>query len=325
MRWFASNGFRRPSRRGLSLGMALLPLLLLAAPVRAQEYVIGPEDVLQISVWMHPELEKTVSVSADGSITFAPIGDLKASGLTPAQLADRLGDRLSTYLRQTSTVTVTVTQFLSRSIYVSGAVAKPGRYGFEKIPGIVDVINQAGGALAGADLTQVQVVRREGDRRRTFTMDVASAMRDGVGTNLQPLRPGDTVVISAGLGGTVAPGEASGVIGEVNKPGLYPVGAGQDIWTLLAAAGGLTRSGNLSDVRVITRQQGGQAVVTVNLKDQLHRGSRTPFIVHAGDVVVVAPSGSSGVGRAWTGLTQLLAVSRDILNLVIIADYFNEN
>jgi polysaccharide export outer membrane protein len=303
----------------------VLPALLVATQVRAEEYVLGPEDVIQISVWMHPELEKTLSVSADGTITFAPIGEVKAGGLTPSQLADRLGDRLSTYLRQTTTVTVTVTQFLSRSIFISGAVAKPGRYGFEKIPSLVDAINQAGGAVPGADLTQVQIIRREGDRRRTFTVDVGSAMRDGVGTNLPALRPGDTIVISAGLGGAVAPGDASGVIGEVNKPGLYPVGSGQDLWTLLAAAGGLTQRGNLSDVRVIQKQQGGQAVVMVNLRDQLQHGTRTPLIVHSGDVVVVAPSGASGLGRAWTGFTQVLTVSRDLLNLVLVADYLKKN
>jgi polysaccharide export outer membrane protein len=322
MKWIATMGVR-PMRWVWVLALAVVPLVFGVATVRAQEYVVGPEDVLQISVWMHPELEKTVTVSADGMITFAPIGDLKAAGLTPTQLADRLGDRLSTYLRQTSTVTVTVTQFLSHSIYISGAVAKPGRYGFEKVPGIVDAINQAGGAVPGADLSQVQIIRREGDRRRTLTVDVASAMRDGGSTNLPALKPGDTIVISAGLGGVVAPGDASGVMGEVSKPGLYPVGAGQDLWTLLAAAGGLTTRGNLSDVKVITRTAGGQAVVSVNLRDQLQHGTRNPFVVHAGDVVFVQPSGASALGRTWTGFTQALSVSRDLLNLVIVADYLH--
>jgi polysaccharide biosynthesis/export protein len=324
MRWIASKGIRRLAL-GLTAVLAFAPLLLLALPAQAEDYVIGPEDVLQVSVWMHPELSSPVTVNSDGGITFPPIGEVKAAGLTPTQLADRLGDRLSTYLRQTSTVTVTVTQFLSHSIYISGAVAKPGRYGFEKIPGIVDAISQAGGAVPGADLSQVQVIRREADRRRTFNVDVGSAMRDGIGVNLPALKPGDTIVISGGMGGAVAPGDASGVLGEVGKPGLYPVGTGQELWTLLAAAGGLTSRGNLSDVRVITRQQAGQAVVLVNLKEQLHRGTKTPFVVHAGDVVVVSPTGSSAIGRTWTGFTQVLSVSRDLLNLAIVADYLKNH
>lgn len=314
-------------RRGWAARVWLVAIaaLALAMPALAEEYIIGPDDVLQISVWQHAELEKTVTVSSDGTITFAPIGDFKAAGLKPSQLADRLSDRLSTYLRTTTPVTVTVTQFLSHSVYVQGAVAKPGRYGFEKIPSIVDVISEAGGAAPGADLSGVQVTRMEGDRRRTFNVDVASALRGGSSANLATLRPGDTVVVPAGLGGVLAPSDAAGVLGEVNKPGLYPVGAGQDVWTVLAAAGGLTQRGNLADVRVLARQGAQQTVFAINLKDQLTRGSRTPFLVHGGDVVVVAPSGSSGVARAWNGFTQVLSISRDLLNIAVVADYIQRN
>ena len=314
--------------RGMAGWLGVLALLVLAAPARAQEYVIGPEDVLQISVWMHPELEKTVTVTADGNVTFAPIGDFKAAGLKPSQLANRLSDRLSTYLRTTTTVTVTVTQFMSHSVYVQGAVAKPGRYGFERIPSVLDVINQAGGATPGADLSGVQITRLEGDRRRTFNADVASAMRGGNASTLPQLRPGDTVVVPEGIGGTsgtLAPSDAAGVLGEVNKPGLYPVGAGQDVWTVLAAAGGLTQRGNLSDVRVIARQGVAQTVFAVNLKDQLAHGTRAPFVVHGGDVVVVGATGSSAVARGWTGLTQVLGISRDLLDIVLIRDYIKRN
>jgi len=305
---------------GITLAVALLAVAP-AVHAATDDYVIGPEDVLQVSVWMHSDLDKSVTVSAEGNITFAPIGDFKAAGLTPAQLADRLSDRLSTYLRSTTTVTVNVTQFMSRSIYVQGAVAKPGRLGFERLPNIVDVLSQAGGATPGADLSAVQVTRLEGDHRRTFTVDVASALREGVTTNLPPLKPGDTIVVPAGLGGTMAPSDAAGVLGEVNKPGLYPVGPGHDVWTVLAAAGGLTQRGDLAVIKVLTRQASGQTVFDVNLKEQLHHGTRAPFLVHGGDVVYVAATGSSTFGRAWTGFTQVLDISKDLLNIAIIADY----
>ena len=303
-------------------------LLLTAAPLRAEEYTIGPEDVLQVSVWMHPELERTLTVSADGDITFPPLGEVKAAGQTPAQLAARLGDRLSTYLRRTTTVTVTVAQYLSRSVYISGAVARPGRYGFEKIPNLVDVLNQAGGPTPGADLSQVQLLRREGGARVPVSVDVARALAEGAEEVLPGLRPGDSILVpgGAGAGAAAAPGSAAGVLGEVNKPGLYAVGAGQDLWTVLAAAGGLTVRGNLADVRVLSRQRdSSSAVVSVNLREELKHGSRSPFVVRAGDVVVVTPTGGSVLGRGWTGLTQVMAISRDVLNAVLIADYFNRN
>jgi polysaccharide export outer membrane protein len=308
------------------LGVALALVTLLASrPARAEEYVIGAEDVLQVSVWMHPELERAVTVGADGSITFPPVGDLKAASQTPNQLATRLADRLSSYLRQTATVTVTVTQYLSQSVFVLGGVAKPGRYGFERLPGVVDVINQAGGASAGADLSQVQVIRREGDLRRPQTADVARALREGTDAGLPALKPGDTVVVpvpaatGGAVGGGAVGGDVVGVLGEVNRPGLYPVGGGQDVWMVLAAAGGITPHGHLGDVRVVRPKDSGTSVFGVNLKGQLARGAREPFVVHSGDVVFVTGSGSWG--STWTALTQFLAISRDLVNVVVLADY----
>lgn len=317
MRWMRSFP---PAALGLAVLVAFGAWSL---PALADDYVIGPEDVLQVSVWMHPELEKTVTVNGDGVITYAPLGDIKASGLTASQLGARVGDKLSTYLRQTTTVTITVTQFLSHSIYVSGAVAKPGRYGFEKIPGVIDVLTQAGGAVPGADLSQVQIVRKEGEARRTLMADVAASLRDGDTSKLPALKPGDTVMVPAGsTGGAIASGEGAGVLGEVQKPGLYAVGGGQDLWMVLAVAGGLTARGDISRVRVITAQASGPpAVYTYNLRDALRNGPRGPFMVKPGDVVFVEASAASGWGKAWNGFAQVLSVSRDLLNLAVLNDY----
>jgi len=311
---------------GVVLALATSPA---CGPALAEEYVIGAEDVLQVSVWMHPELERAVTVGADGSITFPPVGDLKAAGQTPNQLSTRLADRLSSYLRQTATVTVSVTQYLSQSVFVSGGVARPGRYGFERLPGVVDVINQAGGAIVGADLSQVQVIRREGDLRRPLPADVAKALREGSDAGLPALRPGDTVVVpveaarGATGGGFTGGGDAVGVLGEVTRPGLYPVGAGQDVWMVLAAAGGVTPHGNLGDVRVVRPKDSGTSVFGVDLKEQLARGARERFVVHSGDVVFV--TGSGALGASWTALTQFLALSRDLVNVVVLVDYLKHN
>lgn len=306
--------------------LVLAALGLGAAAARAVEYTLGYEDGVAVSVWMHPELERTLTIGSDGNVTYSPIGEVKAAGLTTKQLADRIADRLSTYLRQTVTVTVTVSQYLSRSVFVSGAVAKPGRYGFENIPGLVDVVSQAGGALPGADLSAVQVIRREGEARRTLTADVASALRDGVVSGLPSLRPGDTVVVPGGMGAAAAaPGEGAGVIGEVTRPGIYPVGAGQELWALLAVAGGPTPRSDLTTVRVLTRTGAGQAVVTVNLRDALRRGTPAPFMVRAGDVVVISPTSATAIGQTWTGLTAVLAVSRDLLNLAVLRDVYRRS
>jgi polysaccharide export outer membrane protein len=306
----------------------MLGVLLSAPAARAAEYVLGPEDVLSVSVYLHPELERTATIDANGDVTLPPVGTVKAAGLTPKQLGDRLADKLSTYLRQTTAVTVTVTQFMSHSVFVTGAIAKPGRYGFEVIPSLVEVIGQAGGAVPGADLSHVQIVRKQGANRRTLYADVSSTLRDGDTSRLPALEAGDTVILPGGIGAAgslSASGGGVGVIGEVGKPGLYGVGEGQDVWTLLAVAGGVTREGNLSNVRVVTREGSGVSVVKLNLKQVLEQGSKSIFVVKDGDVVYVPRSASSKWGVTLTTATVLAGITRDVFNILVLRDIANSN
>lgn len=307
---------------------AALPLVLACAtapPVHAADYVLGVEDEVAISVWMHPELDRRATIATDGTVTFPPLGDVPAAGLTAKQLGDRVAERLSTYLRQTATVTVSVTRYLSRSVYVIGAVAAPGRYGFAQIPNLLDVINAAGGSVPGADLTRVQIIRQNGPRQGTTVVDVLTAQRQGTEEALPPLEPGDTVVLQSFVGAYApAPGDGFAVLGEVAKPGIYQAGAATTIWLALAQGGGLTPSGDLSNVKLISVRNEGQQVTTVNLRDVLRRGGRTLPTVRGGDVLYVPTRTSSKAAKGWTALTQALALTRDLVNIVIIADYLDK-
>ena len=307
-------------RARLGLLTALF-VLLAVAPAVAEDFVLGAEDVVQVSVWRHPELERSLTVNADGNVVLPPVGEIKAAGLTAKQLGDRIADRLSSYLRETASVTVTVSQFLSQSVVISGAVAKPGRYGFERMPSLVDALGAAGGALTQANLAAVQIVRREGDTRRTLTVDVASALALGETSALPALQAGDGIVVPAAseTGGAVN-GEGVAVLGEVIRPGLFTVGAGQDLWAVLAQAGGATPRGNLSEVRLLTRTDTGHTVTTLNLRQVLDRGSRGPTTLHAGDVLVILPKGST-----WSAFLGVLGLSQNALNVAVLVEYFRNN
>jgi polysaccharide export outer membrane protein len=283
----------------------------------AAEYEIGIDDVLQVSVWLRPELDRSVTVNARGNIVFPPVGEIRAVGLTPRQLSERVGERLTTYLRQTAAVTVTVVQAYSRSIWVTGAVARPGRFGFEAIPGLLEVIGQAGGAAPNADLARVTIIRRAGPNRGQFSVDLDAALRAGTEEALPPLQAGDVVVVPvAGLALGSISTDAAGVLGAVQRPGIYPVGVGADLWMVLALAGGPSATGNLSGIRVLTRQDDVAQAVRVDLSETLRLGNRSPYVVRPGDIVFVDTKGPS----AWGLFTSLLAVTRDVASIVAVIE-----
>jgi polysaccharide export outer membrane protein len=311
-------------RRLAPVMFAVLALLSSFGLARAEDYVLGPEDVIAVSVWLHPELERSVTINADGNVTLPPVGELKAAGLTPKQLGDRIADRMSSYLRQTTTVTVTVAKYMSRSVFVSGSVAAPGRYGFERIPSLVEVLGAAGGALTGAQLDNVQVVRSENGARQTLAADVGAALRDGDTSRLPELRSGDMVIVTGVVlgnssGQAPSPHEGAGVMGEVTHPGLVPVGPGAELWAVLAASGGTTPRANLRSVRVLTRTETGTSVTAYDLQAVLDYGNRSPVMIKSGDVVYV----SAKRATLWSGFSAVLGLSAALLNIVIIAEYLN--
>ncbi len=302
------------------LSAVALALALSAPQARAADYVLGTDDELSISVWLHPEMEKRVTIGKEGSIAFPPIGEVAASGLTPKQLGDRLADRLSAYLRQTTSVTVTVTRFMSHSIYVTGAVNAPGRYGFEEIPDLLTVITTAGGAVPGSDLTRVQLIRREGEGKGTRSVDVLNAQRTGDITSLPKLMPGDVLFLQSFVGAyAAAPGDGFAVLGEVQKPGIYQAGPGTNAWMALALAGGTTKDGDLAKVKIVNVRGDGQQVSTIDLQDVLARGASRVVEVKPGDVLYVSRRGAT----FGTVLTQALALSRDLVNVAILVDYLD--
>jgi polysaccharide export outer membrane protein len=330
------------TRRSRNALLVMLATLLAAGPVSAQvrvapppaavptsgiqnaEYVLGAEDEISISVWLHPELERKVAIGVNGSVVLPPIGEVQAAGLTTKQLGERLSERMSTYLRQTTTVTVSISRYLSRSVTVTGAVNGPGRYGFERIPSLLEVLNAAGGAVPGADLTRVQIVRREGEGKGTTSVDVQSIQRTGNSESLPQLKPGDTIVVQSFAGAYApAPGDGFAVIGEVTRPGIYQAGQASNIWMALAQAGGLTQVGDLGRVKIVTITPEGQQVTELNLKAVLKQGGPSVTLVKPGDIVYVPHTVSSVAAKGWVGLTQTLALTADIVNIVIIADYLN--
>src|SRR5260221_2700469 len=132
-----------------------------AAPIAATSdpaYTIGPEDVLDISVWKEPDVSRVVPVRPDGRISLPLINDVQAAGLSPQQLAGSVAERLKKFLNKPQ-VTVIVTAINSQRVFVVGEVLRAGA--FPLLPGmtVLQALASAGGFTTFADVKKIHVMR----------------------------------------------------------------------------------------------------------------------------------------------------------------------
>jgi len=167
------------------------------APVAAElpaDYVIGPDDVLNVVFWTAKEMSHEVLVRPDGRISLPLINDVLAAGLTPLQLSEEIRGRASKFVLDAGN-TVIVTAINSRRIYVVGEVSSPGQFPLASEMTVLQAIGQAGGFVEGANKGDVVIVRMEDDQERRFKFDYNDVLR---GRNLQQnirLMPGDTILV----------------------------------------------------------------------------------------------------------------------------------
>ena len=181
----------------IKLVLSIFLLLLQGAfqlAMAANEYKIGPGDVLSISVWKEEGMEHEVLVKPDGGITFPLAGDVRASGLTTQQLTNVLKDKLKRYIPN-PVVTVSVLRSTSNKIYVVGKVNRPGEYNATHYMDVLQVLSLAGGLTPFADSDDIKIIRRTNGKEKTFDFDY-DAVISGKRLDMNIiLNAGDTVAV----------------------------------------------------------------------------------------------------------------------------------
>jgi len=158
------------------------------------EYRIGPEDLLDISVWNNPPLNRTAPVRPDGMISLPLLNDVRAEGLTPMQLRDQITKRLTEYMPNPE-VSVIVREVNRFKVSVLGEVRKPGRFDFKSKATVLDAIALAGGLSDYAARSRIVIIRQQdnGATKRipvNYNKIVSTASDDDFF-----LQPGDVVVV----------------------------------------------------------------------------------------------------------------------------------
>lgn len=164
----------------------------------ANDYHIGVDDIVQINVWRNPELSVTVPVRPDGKISIPLVGDIKAGGNTPMQVAAIIEKKLAKFVRSPN-VAVILTElrsheFLSR-VRVTGAVRNPVSMPFRQGMTVLDAVLGAGGVNEFAAANRAKLYRKTGDRTEVFKIKLDRLLNKGdLRTNIV-LQRGDVITV----------------------------------------------------------------------------------------------------------------------------------
>jgi polysaccharide export outer membrane protein len=293
-----------------------------APPQRlSTDYVIGPEDVLDIDVFNVQELSnKTVRVANDGTISLALLGHVQAAGFTTQQLRKELERRWGQSYLENPQVTVFVKEFHAQPVSVIGAVDKPGMYELKGPRTLIEILSMAGGLakLGTAPGRTIVVTRRSGfgeELQPVEGMNLVGA--DKVEINLRRLlysrepglnieiRPFDTVSVSRA--------DIVYVVGDVKKAGGFVLADRENVTVLqaLALAEGLNGTAAKRRARIIRRgANGSRTEIPVDLTKILN-GKSQDVELAANDVLFVPVSGGKAAARR--GVEAMLGTISGIL------------
>ena len=260
------------------------------------DYQIGPEDLIEITLFNIPEAfgaERhltpritTLRVSQKGQISLPLLGQLNVTGLTVLTLEQNLRSAYDKYIHNPQ-VGVLVKEFRQR-VSIIGAVQKPGVFELTGPKTVIDLLAMAGGINDKAG-SQVHIYRQGANGRETHVIDLAILANstgfinaDNAAMVNMPVQAGDMINIpEAGM---------FFVDGAVRKPGSYPLGRRYSLSQAIATAGGVDVELNSNAVSILRRQGPGEVhTIAVDLSDVMSGTAPDPQL-QPDDVIVVPTS-----------------------------------
>lgn len=167
-------------------------------PVKIREFIISPGDELEVFVWRHPDLTRTVKVDPWGNIFLPLVGELKAEGLSIKQIQKEIINRLSRYLVDPHVI-VSVRTYQAYKVAVLGEVKKPSVFPLDHPLRITEAISMAGGFTLDAKQTSVIVIRGQGERPTLIKLDIKRSLTSGDPSQDIYLQAGDIVYVPASI------------------------------------------------------------------------------------------------------------------------------
>ncbi len=262
----------------LTLQLALLAGHVNAPSNEVRNYVVGPDDVLTVTVFNEPQLSGHFRVERDGEFSYPFLGRVQAKGLTVDEVADHIKRGLADgYLRYPE-VTVDIDQFRSQSVFVMGEVRTPGKYVLSGPVTLLDALSRAGSTTdaAGVDVLilhprdPVEPVPTLPDQPDAEVMTVnLREIQDGRLSRNVTIRDGDTIFVPKA--------ERFFVVGLVRNAGSYVLERNMTVLQAVSTAGGVTERGSIRRLRIVRIVGNKRKEFDVKPTD----------IVQSGDTIVV--------------------------------------
>lgn len=254
-----------------------------SAPVSSDiDIHIGPEDLLEITVFELPQFNVTTRVSGDSTVTMPLIGSVEVGGLTKKEAEKKIAAALETKYVNNASVSINIKEYKSKQVSILGAVKNPGAYYILSKRTLLQLLSDAGGLAPQAG--SKCFVFRSGSPK--IEIDLNQLMNSGNDSFNIQIQPGDVVNIPVETKVIVY------VLGAVHSPGAIEMTTTLPV-TLLAAiarAGGLTDEANKSNIQIRRKDDSGvDTVIKVNLKDILN-GKAADVPLNSGDTVNISES-----------------------------------
>jgi polysaccharide biosynthesis/export protein len=274
---------RAQGDEGSTPAVRVVPADEAAAESAANDAPVGPEDLLEISVFEIPDLTRTVRVSEKGAISLPLLGEILVTGMTPTSLEGKLRELLASKYLEDPQVSVFVREHGSKKVSVLGAVGKPGVYEMLGTRTLLQVLSEAGGLTreVASDLFILRRTPGGGRERMSVNVDQLLAGQDP-SINLI-IQPGDIVTVPVDRPIYVYVDGAVKTPGRLEEVASRPITLGQAI----AKAGGATERANLKAIQVLRKDRdGGQITLSANL-NRIRKGKEPDQVLQDGDVVVI--------------------------------------
>jgi len=276
------------SEISLFLLLALLMDLSILIDASAENYKIGPEDLLEVSVYNHPDISNVFRVASDGLISFPLLGRLNAAGYTATELERLLEDRLGADFLVNPQVTIFIKEYKSKKIYILGEINNPGIQELRGPTTLLEVISRAGGIKESA--AKIAVVSPPLSKKskdpsvfKPLKINFARLLNEGDTSLNVTLEEGSLIYIPKA--------NSYFIFGEVARPGSFKLDKRTTILQAITLAGGFTKIASPSNTRIIRVKEGKEETIKVDILEITKRSNKNADIyLEPYDMIIIPES-----------------------------------